>query len=86
MFLRRGKYEVLFNVDIVNLLLKKTMRGDTEHIIFIFVVWSALVVSGWVVAAWSRKSYLGPAKISSVVYLVKFKDRGGRVSCLYCFS
>ena len=29
---------------------------------FIFVVWSALAVSGWVVVAWSRKSYLGPAE------------------------
>ena len=86
MFLRRGKYEVLFNVEIVNLLLKKTMRGDTEHIIFIFVVWSALVVSGWVVAAWSRKSYLGLTETASVAYLVKLKDRGCRVSCLYCFD
>ena len=26
------------------------------------------------------------AEISSVVYLVKFKDGGPRVSCLYCFG
>ena len=30
--------------------------------------------------AWGRKSYLGPAEISSSVYLVQFKDKGCRVS------
>ena len=46
MFLRRGDYEMLFNVDIVSLLLKN--NGES-------VVWSALVVSEWVVVSWSRK-------------------------------
>ena len=84
---------MLLNVDIVNLLLKNNGRGGGgggrgKHgkPNFNFVVWSALVVSEWVVAAWSRKAYLGPAEISSVVYLIKFKDRGCRVSCLYCFG
>ena len=84
---------MLLNVDIVNLLLKnnggeRERGGGGKHRMshFIFVVWSALVVSEWVVAAWSRKAYLGSAKISSVVYLIKFKDRGCRVSCLYCFG
>ena len=81
---------MLLNVDIVNLLLKNTGKGGGQmgqrmpH--FIFVVWSALVVSEWVVAAWSRKVYLRPAEISSFVYLIKFKDRGCRVSCMYCFG
>ena len=30
--------------------------------------------------ACSRKSYLGPAEIASVVFLVLFKDEGRRVS------
>ena len=50
---------------------------------YIFVVWSVLVVGRRVVAAWGRKSYLGPAEISSVANLVKFKDRdAGRVVCI----
>ena len=53
---------------------------------YIFVVWSVLVVGKRVVAAWGRRSYLGPAEISSVANLVKFKDRGCRESCLYCFG
>ena len=32
------------------------------------------------VVAWDKKSYLGPAKILSFVYLVQFKDGGRRVS------
>ena len=32
------------------------------------------------VVAWGRKSYLGPVKISSFVYLVQLKDGGHRVS------
>ena len=69
---------MLYNVDLVNLLFKKTMGGRGEHRMphFIFVVWSALVVSGWVVAAWSRKSYLGLTETASVAYLVRLKDRG----------
>ena len=70
---------MLYNVDLVNLLFKKTMgggRGKHRMPYFIFVVWIALVVSGWVVAAWSRKSYLGLTETASVAYLVRLKDRG----------
>ena len=35
---------------------------------------------GLVVVAWDRKCYLGPAEISTFVYLPQFKDRGRRVS------
>ena len=34
----------------------------------------------WVLEAWSRKSCLGPAKITSFVFLVLFKDAIRRVS------
>ena len=33
-----------------------------------------------VVVAWGKKSYLGPAKIPSFVYLLQFRDGGRRVS------
>ena len=36
----------------------------------IFLVWSALIVCGWIVVAWSRNSCLGPAEIASFVFLV----------------
>ena len=64
----RGEYDLLFNVDIVNLLLKKQWGRRPNFLIF--VVWSALIVDVWVLVALSRKSYLGPAEISSFVYLV----------------
>ena len=39
------------------------------------------------VTALGKKSYLGQAEISSIVYLVLLKEReGNRVSCIYCFS
>ena len=41
--------------DVVNFLLKTNVGGDV------------LVVSVWMVVAWSRKSYLGPAKITSLL-------------------
>ena len=62
--------DLLFNSDIVNLLLKTNMGRDRRPNFVIFVVWSALIVSRWVVVAWSRKSCLGPAEISSFVFLV----------------
>ena len=56
------------------------MRGRDRKPNFVkFVIWSALIASGWVVA-WSRKSYLGPDEITSFVCLVLFKDGGRRVS------
>ena len=51
------------------------MGGEAEGLIFvIFVVWSALIVGGWVVVARSRKSCLRPPEITSFVFLVEFKD------------
>ena len=46
------------------------MGGETEGLTLFFVVWSALIVSRWVVVACDRKSYLGLAEISSSVFLV----------------
>ena len=41
----------------------------------IFVVWSALIVDGWVVMAWSKKSCLGPAAILSFCFWCKSRER-----------
>ena len=42
------------------------MGEETDGLILFFVVWSALIVSGWVVVACGRRSYLCPKyKISS---------------------
>ena len=55
---------LLVNSDIVNLLLK-TNGGETEGLIifYFFVVWNALIVGGWVVVVWSRKSFQGQLKL-----------------------
>ena len=39
------------------------MGGNRRSHFVILVVWSAQIVSEWVVVAWGRKSYLGPAEI-----------------------
>ena len=50
-----------FNSNSVILQLK-TNWGETEKPYFvIFVVWSSLIVGGWVVVAWTRECCLGPA-------------------------
>ena len=59
---RRGKYDLLLNIWYNECFVKEK---QTPH--FIFVVWTALVVDGCLMAAWGRASYLGPAEISSVV-------------------
>ena len=64
----------------MNFLLKTNGRRYGKPKFVIFVVWSALNVGGWVVVAWSIKSYLGPAEIVSLVFLVLFNDGGRRVS------
>lgn len=56
---------LLFDSDVVNLLLKNN-GGKGRKPDFIFVVWSALNVDGWVVVGWSRESCIGPAEISSL--------------------
>ena len=69
-----------FNSNSVTLQLK-TNWGETEKPYFvIFVVWSYLIVGGWVVVPWTRKCCLGPADIASFLFLLLFKDRERRVS------
>ena len=71
----------LVNSDIVNYLLK-TNGGQTKDLLFFFfffsffVVWSALIVDGSMVVMWSRKSYLGPGEIVSLLIAsAKILDR-----------
>ena len=59
--------DLLFDFDIEPLL--KT-RADRRTNFVIFVVWSALIVGGWVVVVWGRKFCLGSTEISSFVFLV----------------
>ena len=62
--------DLLFNSDIGNLLIKANGGRDRRPNFVIFVIWTALIVGGWVVVAWSRKSCLGLAEISSFVFLI----------------
>ena len=63
---------LLFSSDIVNNLLKTTGA-----------LWSALIAAGWVIVAWSRKSCLGPADITSFECLVLFTNGGCRMSAKF---
>ena len=60
--------DLLFDSNILVLLIKR-MGGETEGLVII-VVWSALIVSRWVVVAWGRMFCLGLVEISSLVFLV----------------
>ena len=61
--------DLLFDFDIEPSI--KNQRGTDRRTNFvIFVVWSALIVGGWVVVVWGRKFYLGSTEISSFVFLV----------------
>ena len=71
---------LLFNSDVVNLLLKTNVGRNRGPNFVDFVVWNTLVVGGLVLVVWSRKSCLGPAKIASFVFLVLLKNGGRRVS------
>ena len=52
-FLGRENMDLVFNSDIVNLLLKTNARRDRRPNSVIFEVWSALIVDGRLVVAWS---------------------------------
>ena len=82
MFPRRVEHLFIFqfNSDIANVLLKANRGRGGRCNFVIFVVWSALVVGGWVMVGWSRKSSLAPAEITSFVFLVLFKDGEQRVN------
>ena len=75
---------LLFNSDIVNLLLNTNEGRNRRPNFVIFVVWYTLIVGGWVLVrvlvSWSRKSCLGPAEIASFVSLVLFKNARRKVN------
>ena len=53
----------------MDFLFKTNVERDRRPNVVNLVVWSALIVGGWVVMMQSRKSYL-----DSAVFLVLFKD------------
>ena len=71
---------LFFNSDIKKILLETNGGIDRKPNFVIFLVWSAFIVGGWVVLAWSRDSCLGPAEIASLVFLVLFTDCGPSVN------
>ena len=58
---------LLFNSDINNFLLKTNRERQPNFVICL--VWSALIVDGWMVMEWSRNSCLGSAEIASFMFL-----------------
>ena len=52
-FRQRVEYNLLFNVHIVNLLLKSNGARDRRPNFVIFAVWKAVIVGGLVVMAWA---------------------------------
>ena len=68
---------LFFNSDIKK---KKQWGRGREPNFVIFLVWNALIVGRWMVVAWSRDSCLGPTEITTLVFLVLFKDGGPSVS------
>ena len=71
---------LLFNSGFVNFLLKANLGRHGRPNFVIFVVWSFIIVSGWVVELWSKKSYSEPVQNASIVFLVSLKNGGRRVS------
>ena len=61
-FPERQNMNLLFDSDIVNLLLKTSRVRNRRPSFVIFVIWSALTVSGWVVVTWDRRTCLGLVK------------------------
>ena len=71
---------LIFDSDIVNYFLKITEGRDRMPNCVICVVSRALIGSGRVVVAWSRKCCLGPSEIASFVSQVLFKEGGRKVT------
>ena len=65
--------DLLLNPDIVNLLLKTSGGRDRRPNFVIFVVWSTLIVGGWVVVKQGRRSCLRPTENTYLVFLVLFR-------------
>ena len=66
--------DLFFDSDMVNHLIKTNARGDRRFNFVIFVVWSAIIVGRWLVVAWGGNSCFSLAEISSLVFLVLFKE------------
>ena len=64
-FPTRTEYDLLFDGCYSESSVKKWVRDRRPNVV-VFVVWSALIVDGWVVVAWGRKPCVGPAEISSL--------------------
>ena len=60
--------------DMVNPLLKTNERRDRRLNFVIFVVSSALIIDKWWVVAWGENSCFGLTKVSSLMFVVLFKD------------
>ena len=65
-----------FQFSYYELSVKNQWGRDRAPNFVIFLVWGALIVTRWVVVAWSRNSCLGPAEIASLVFFVLFKNGG----------
>ena len=69
---------LLFNSNIVNLLLKTKWGRNRRPYFVLFLVSSVLIVGRWGLVAWSRKPCLGPAGIAYFVFLDLFNDERRR--------
>ena len=67
--------DLFFDSDMVNTLLKTNARRDRQLNYVIFVVWSAIIVGRRLVVAWGGNFLFSLAEISSLVFLVLFKER-----------
>ena len=77
---RRGLRSFPGRAGCILAFVKNLYMRETEGLILLFCRRNNLIVGGWVVFPWSRKSYLWPAEIAFSVLLVLFKDGGRNVS------
>ena len=82
-YLQSSNKHFLFNPDIEYFVLKTDREKGRRPYFIIFAFWSALIVTGWWLMRWSRKSYLRPNEI--FLFLVLFKDGGRKVGPRFYF-
>ena len=58
----------------------KIMGDNRRPTVVVFIVWSALIIGGWVLVGWCRKSYSVPAEISSLCVPGLIRGLGCKVS------
>ena len=67
--------DLFFDSDMVNPLLKTNARRDRRFNFVIFIAWMAIIVGRWLMVDWGGNSAcFNLAKISSLVFLVLFKE------------